>query len=190
MCQVDCRRDAKLCHSVGCRGLWFRTTLRRGWGVSFQEPATPLQPRQSRLEDFVSNAFPLPVCTPHLISPGEGSKSASRWRAGLRPAQGPIPPHLGDLSKSHHIRKLAPRRPRIPFAVWWSSQRPVAEQGKVESCTPGLVPLFGSRRLGARGGLEDGRWHRLDSGNGPLGACRFEFALHLRGPGLWRHWRG
>ena len=73
MCEVDYSvsgLDAKLCHSVGCRGLWFRTTtLRRGWGVSFQEPATPLQPKQSRLEDFVSNAFPVLVCTPHLISP-------------------------------------------------------------------------------------------------------------------------
>ena len=118
-----------------------------------------MQPKQSRLEDFVSNAFPFPVCAPRLISPREGSKSASRWRPGCGPVRVPIPrlpPHLGDLgacqlSKSHHTRKLAPRRPCIPFAVLWSSQRPVAEQGKVERCTRPHPPF---RVPSTRGGLE------------------------------------
>ena len=71
------------------------------------------------------------------------------------PGQGPILPHFGDLgacrlSKSHHTRKLAPRRSRIPFAVLWSSQRPSPNKARWRDVPPAVVPLFGSLRLGAR----------------------------------------
>ena len=82
----------------------------------------PLQPKQSRLEDFVSNAFPILVCTPHLISPRGGLKSASLWRADVAgsgshppPLGGPwglsiveIPSHqeIGPTPVSHPIRRV------------------------------------------------------------------------------------
>ena len=109
---------------------------------------------------FRFQRFPHPGVHASPHQPREGLKSASRWRADVA-GSGSHPPPLGDLgacrlSKSHHTRKLAPRRSRIPFAVLWWSQRPWPNKARWRDVPPALVPLFGvPSTRGARVGLEE-----------------------------------
>ena len=146
-------------HAVAAQAI----TARRFRFQRFPAPgvhASPHQPRR-RIEVGLS--------VEGRVAAGPGSHSPPLGR----PVEIPSHQEIGPTPASHPIRRVV--------VVTEACGR--TRQGRELHPRP-RPPFRVPSTRGAR--WTRGRWDRLDSGNGPLRACRFEFALRLRRPGLWR----